>query len=181
MKIDLIEETVVVPEGVKVRVENKNIIVEGQKGRIERKFLSPKVQIELKDGIKIVAKKATKREKTIVGTYKSHIKNMIIGAESGFEYKLKICSGHFPMSVSVKNSEFIVKNFFGEKIPRVFKLKQGVDVKVQGDIILVSSVDKELAGQTAASIEQLTRRTKYDHRIFQDGIYITSKAGKELK
>ena len=103
------------------------------------------------------------------------------GALNGYRYTLKICSGHFPMSVSVGNNQLIVKNFLGEKVPRVLKLKAGADVKVEGDLIVVESSNKEIAGQVGASIELLTRRTKYDTRIFQDGIWITSKDGKELK
>ena len=85
------------------------------------------------------------------------------------------------MNVSVKDKEFIVKNFFGEKIPRVMKIKEGADVKVEGDMVIVESPDKEIAGQVAADIEQLVRRTRYDIRIFQDGIWIFEKFGKEIK
>ena len=158
------------------------VTVEGPKGKLERELRNPKVEIAVKDSfVSILARKATKREKTMVGTFRAHISNMVKGVQEEFVYKMKICSGHFPMNVSVKGDEFIVKNFFGEKIPRVLRLREGVSVKIEGDIILVSAMDKELAGQTAASIEQLTRRTKYDHRIFQDGIYIIDKAGKEIK
>ncbi len=59
-----------------------------------------------------------------------------------------------------------MQNFLGEKVPRVIKLKQGVDVKIEGQEITVESPDKELAGQTAAAIEQLCKITKRDRRIF---------------
>jgi large subunit ribosomal protein L6 len=85
------------------------------------------------------------------------------------------------MSVAVKDNEFIVKNFFGEKIPRIIKIKEGADVKVEGDIINVESPNKEIAGQVAADIEHLTKRANYDSRVFQDGIWITEKAGKKIK
>jgi large subunit ribosomal protein L6 len=53
-------------------------------------------------------------------------------------------------------------------------------VKVEGDIVLVESCDKELAGQTAADIEQLTRISNRDKRIFQDGIWLTERFGKHI-
>jgi large subunit ribosomal protein L6 len=85
------------------------------------------------------------------------------------------------MNVAVSGDKLSVKNFLGEKIPRVAKILPGVTVKVEGDIIDIESTDKEAAGQTAANFEQLTRITNRDLRIFQDGIYITVKDGKEIK
>ena len=85
------------------------------------------------------------------------------------------------MNVSVGGGKLVVKNFLGEKFPRNLYLKEGVDVKIEGDLVYVTGVDKEIAGQVSADIEQLTRRPGYDTRIFQDGIYLVNKDGKELK
>ena len=106
---------------------------------------------------------------------------MIKGVQKPYVYTLKICSGHFPMNVSVSGEKFIVKNFLGEKTPRILNVKPGVSVKVEGDHITVESADKGLASQVSADIEQLTRRPGFDTRVFQDGCYIIVKDGKELK
>lgn len=179
---ETIEERIEIPEGIEVKVEHGLVSVKGAKGIVERKLLSPRVEIKVVDKeIVIKAEKATKREKALVGTFRAHIRNMLRGVSEGHIYKLKICSGHFPMSVSVSENELIVKNFCGEIIPRKLRLKEGVSVKVEGNEVIVESVDKELAGQTAALIERLTKRSGFDRRIFQDGIYIYVKDGKELK
>ena len=171
-----------IPEGLSVDLNNGVLVLKGQKGEVKRNFLDKKVSIESKSGsIVLRAGKFSKMKKKIIKSYASHIKNMIEGSREGHKYTLKICSGHFPMNVSVSNNELVVKNFLGEKVPRVLKLKQGAAIKVEGDKIIVQSASKELAGQISADIEQLTRRTGYDPRIFQDGIYITSKGSKELK
>jgi large subunit ribosomal protein L6 len=175
MKQDLIEELIELPQGLKTTLVGHLLTIEGPKGKVERK-LNPEIGTEIKDNhIRLFAKKATKREKTTIGTFKAHIKNMVHGAQEGFTYKLKICSGHFPMTVQVRGGEFIVKNYIGEKTPRVVKLKPGIDVKIEGENVIVSSPDREFAGQTSASIEKLTRRANYDKRVFQDGIYIIEK------
>jgi large subunit ribosomal protein L6 len=131
--------------------------------------------------ILIKSRKNTKREKKLIGTLKANLKNMFKGSSELHKYSLKVCSGHFPMKVEVKEDTLTISNFIGEKFPRKLKLKEGVNVKVEGDMVNVESVDKSLAGQTAADIEQLTRRTNYDTRIFQDGIYVINKDGKEIK
>lgn len=171
-----------IPEGIDVKIDKGIMIVKGSKGEAKREFRYKQVELHVDgDQIKISCKKSTKREKTIIGTLKAHAKNMIKGVDEPHKYMLKICSGHFPMGVSVNKNELVVNNFLGEKIPRILKLKEGVGVKIEGDIIVVVSIDRELAGQVAADIEQLTKRRNYDTRIFQDGIYITNKGGKEIK
>jgi len=181
MKIN-IEAKIEIPEKVEVKIEDSIINVKGPKGEISKKILHPKLKIDVQDkNIVISSKKATKREKKMTGTFSAHIKNMLKGVVEPFVYKLKICSSHFPMTASVKGNEFSVQNYLGESVPRTLGFKEGVNIKVEGAEITVESSDKELAGQTAAAIEQLCKITNRDRRIFQDGIYIISKAGKEIK
>ena len=104
---------------------------------------------------------------------------MIRGVNEGFTYELKICSGHFPMTVKKEGEEVVISNFLGEKIPRKSKIIQGVDLEVKGDMIIVKSPDREKAGQTAANLEKATFIKKRDRRIFQDGCYIVSKPTKQ--
>jgi large subunit ribosomal protein L6 len=171
-------QEVEVPDGVTVSAENNLVTTKGKKGEVTRNLPSKKITINVNEGkIVLEAKNATKREKTMMGSYKAHIGNMLRGCEDGHSYSLKIASVHFPMNVSVANNQLVVKNFLGEKVPRVLDLISGVTVKVEGDIVMVEGVMLEDVSQTAASIEQLTRITNRDNRIFQDGIYITDKDG----
>lgn len=180
MKQDF-EEIIEIPDGIQVTSE-KELVVKGSKGELKRDFTYPGISttIEGKE-IKIIAKKATKREKKLVYTYKAHINNMLKGVQEPWIYKLKICASHFPMNVSVSGKEFIVKNFLGEKVPRKLVIKEGVTIKVDGKDVTIESIDKELAGNTASEIELLTVVRGRDLRVFQDGIYITEKAGKPIK
>ncbi len=180
----LIMEEIELPEGVSAGVDSNLVKIKGPKGAIERRFLHSNVRIHL-DGMKLRldAKKNTKREKKVIGSFKAHIKNMINGVLEPHYYTMKICSGHFPMTVSVVKNELVIKNFFGERTPRKIALSPNVKVNVDGEILRIESVDKELAGHTAGSIEELCKRNRksFDKRIFQDGIYITNKDGKEIR
>lgn len=181
MKVEIIEKKIGVPQGVNISVDGMNLSVKGPKGEVKRHIKNPKIIISQEgETLSVSAKDATKKEKKEVYTYTAHIKNIFKGVTEGHTYELKICSGHFPMNVSVSGQELIIKNFIGEKHPRKIKIKEGVSVKVNGDIIVVEHVNKEMAGQVAADIEQLTRRPGFDTRIFQDGIYIIKKDGKEI-
>ena len=170
------------PESVEVSLDGQVLTLKGPQGEVKRKIKKQNVSIKI-DGSKISLEsdKSTKKDKKLLGSLEAHIKNMIKGVLQTHTYILKICSGHFPMSVSVVENKLHVKNFLGEKVPRILKLKEGTIVKVDGGSINVTSTSKELAGQVSADIEQLTRRPGYDTRVFQDGIYIINKAGKDLK
>jgi len=181
MKHEKLTETITIQKGCTFTNDKKIMIAKGPKGEVTRAMPDKKIKITAKGNeLELLYENATKREKRMLFTTKAHIKNMLKGVQEGFTYKLKICSGHFPMSVTLKGDTFEIKNFIGEKVPRTLKLKQGATVKINGDEITVEALSKEIAGQTAGSIEKLTKRPGFDKRIFQDGIYITEKDGKKI-
>jgi len=180
MKKELFQ-TIEIPKDIEVNIEEDTLTVKGKEGENKRTFNTNKLIFEKKDNQIIIGnKKATKKEKKMINTITAHIKNMFKGVQEKFEYKLKVCFSHFPMTVNIENNEVTIKNFLGEKIPRKSKIPQGVDAKIDGDIITVNSIDKELAGQAAANFEKATRIRMKDRRVFQDGIFIINKAGKDI-
>lgn len=177
MKLD-ITETVKAPEGVTISLDGRTLTVKGPKGEITRRLPDPRIALVVKDNtVTLSCKNGTKRHKRTINTYRAHINNMTHGVQTPYHYKLKICSGHFPMNVSLSGDTLSVKNFLGEKNPRELTIKKGATVNVNGDEITVESCDKELAGNVASDIELLTIKKGRDLRVFQDGIYITEKAG----
>jgi large subunit ribosomal protein L6 len=69
----------------------------------------------------------------------------------------------------------LIQNFLGERVPRVAKIVGKTQVKVEGSDLIVSGINIEEVGQTAANIEQACRIVGYDRRKFLDGCYIISK------
>lgn len=174
---DKLEKEITVPEKVTVQLNKSVLKMKGPKGEVERDFNHPKINITISGGkIILVSERATKKEKMILHSFAAHVRNIIKGVLEGHTYKLKICSGHFPMTIAVSGNEFIVKNFFGETVPRKMVIPKNVEVKVSGTDITVTGSDIELAGQTAGKIENLCRITNRDIRIFQDGCYIVQKS-----
>ncbi len=176
-----VEEEIEIPEGVEVKIEGSKVIVKGKKGTLEKKLSYPGVNIIKKDN-KVVVEcwYPRRKQKAIVGTYASHIRNMIKGVTEGFEYKLKVVYSHFPISVKVQGKEIIVENFLGEKYPRKTEIYGDCEVIVKGQEIIVRGIDIEQCGITAARLEQLTRIKDKDIRVFQDGIYIVEKPNKPV-
>jgi len=171
-----------IPEGVKVEVTGDIIKVKGPLGEIERIFPIRSLSIKSSNGsVDVTNNFKDVRSRVLIGTFVSHIKNMMKGVQEPFIYKLKICYIHFPMSVTVSGNKLQIQNFLGSKKPRDVKIPEGAKVSVDGDIITIESINKETAGMAATRIEQTTRLTNKDRRVFQDGIFITEKAGKVLQ
>ena len=168
------------PEGLGASIEGHTVKITKDGNSISREFVHNTVAIRESDGgLEVHCTLPRKSEKAIAGTWAAHLRNMVRGINEGFEYRLKAVFSHFPMSLKVEGNKFTITNMLGEKVPRVAKLPwTPVDVQVQVQNktdIIVSGPDREKVGQTAANIEKACKVKKRDPRVFQDGVYITSK------
>ena len=169
-------EVIPVPQGVTVTVNGNVLKVKGKNGELSRAFASQNIKVK-KEGNDVIVHADLPRKKTraLVGTWAAHIRNMVRGAQENYEYKLKICYSHFPIKTKIQGDKFVIENFLGERTPRSARIMGGSKVKVSGDEVLVTGANVEHVSQTAANIEQATIIRGFDPRVFQDGIYITSK------
>ncbi len=177
VKIAFYKEEMEIPEGVKVTLDgNHHITVKGPNGKITKDFSHVrgiKVSIE---GKKIIFSTNFPKSGTLAltKTIINLIKNLIIGVQTNYKYICKVCYSHFPCTVEVKpeNKEIHVVNFLGERAPRVTHYLDNVEVKVEGEDVILIGPDKETLGQTAANIQKCCRIRKKDPRVFQDGVYL---------
>jgi len=174
------ETKFVIPEGIEVNIDKNSVRVKGKNGELKRSF-DPSIKIK-KDNDEIILLSETERrkQKALTGTIAAHINNMFHGVSDKITYKSKIVYSHFPMTVKVRGNVIIIDNFLGEKHPRKAKINEGVDVKISGQEVTVTGIDKEKVSQTAANLEQATKIKNRDPRVFQDGIYIVVKDGKPM-
>jgi len=173
---DVVKHEIQIPEGIEAKLEGFDLHIKGPKGELVREFKHTRVKMSIKDGkIVISCPLPKKKEYALAGTWKAHVENMIKGVAEGFEYHLKIVYAHFPIKVTVKGRKVVIENFLGEKAQRYAYIFGDTTVEVKGDTVIVRSINKEHAGQTAANIEKATRIKNRDPRVFQDGIYIVKK------
>ena len=167
-----------IPEKVDAMVDGElNVTVKGPLGELRRKFNDPRAMVSKEDNtIAIRASSQRKKNIAMVNTYRAHLRNMFKGVTEGFTYEMQIVYSHFPMRLNVREREILIQNFLGERAPRKAKVSEGVEVKVQGDRVILKGIDKEKVGQSAANIEKATRIKGKDPRVFQDGIYIVGGA-----
>ena len=173
MRLPEVSRIIQIPDGVVVNIEMRKVTVRGSKATLTRDFSHANISIET-DGktVRVSAEWPRKKEASLVGTINSHIQNMITGVTKGYNYKLKIVFSHFPITVKVQDRAVMVENFTGERRARKAKILGDVKVKVEAEDIIVQGAMLEDASQTSANIEQMTRVTNKDPRVFLDGIYV---------
>ncbi|QLH78132.1 50S ribosomal protein L6 [Halosimplex rubrum] len=165
-----------IPDEASAEMDHLELTVEGPNGSVTRRLWYPDVSVSV-DGDTVVVESDEDDAKTMstLGTFESHVRNMFHGVTEGWEYEMEVFYSHFPMQVDVEGEEVVIENFLGERAPRRTEIHGDTDVSVSEEQITLSGPDVEAVGQTAADIEQLTRVTDKDVRIFQDGVYITQK------
>lgn len=155
-----------IPEGVNVSVEGHKVTVKGPNGEVQKTF-SKRAVIKVEGGeVKVSAK-----DKGLEGTIVSLINSMMVGVTDGYKKQLKVLYAHFPVSIEIKGKDINIKNFLGEKQPRITSIIGNTKVEAKGQDLTVTGPDKEAVGQTAANLKTILRIKDKDGRVFQDGIY----------
>jgi len=176
MAATVVENSVEVPAGVTLRLEDRKVTVAGEKGEVARDFGHTRLDMEHEgDSLRIWAVNPRKREASLVNTIASHVRNMIKGVTRGFTYRLKIIFVHFPMTVRIEGRKVVIQNFIGERKAREARIAGGAKVRVEGEDVIVEGIDIEEVAQTAANIQQAMKIRNKDLRKFLDGIYVYSK------
>ncbi|EUC32285.1 hypothetical protein COCVIDRAFT_21539 [Bipolaris victoriae FI3] len=180
------EEELPIPEGVKVSIKNRNVVVEGPRGKLSKSlghlavsFTHPK-----KDLIKIELHHGIRKSVATLRTVRTLINNLIIGVTKGYKYKMRYVYAHFPINVNLeKNSEsgcweVEIRNFIGEKLVRRVILRPGVEVEASKNVkdqLELSGNSLEDVSQGAADIQQICKVRNKDIRKFLDGLYVSER------
>jgi large subunit ribosomal protein L6 len=159
-----IKNEIDIPDGVNASIAADSLTISGAKGKIVNKLPSA-IKIE---GKKIILSTDSKER---VNTTSALIKSAFKGALEGYSRKMKMIFAHFPMTVEVKGKEVYIKNFLGEKVPRVADIVGDSVVKPEKEFVTISGPDKHAVGQTVANIKIATKIKDKDPRTFQDGLY----------
>ncbi|MCE8424724.1 MAG: 50S ribosomal protein L6 [Candidatus Methanoperedens sp.] len=173
------KRTIEIPNGVNVIIDNITVKVSGSLGELQRDIWYPRITL-MKTGSEITLNTDVPRREqmAMLGTFESHLKNMITGVSKGYEYKMKIVYSHFPIQLKTEGKQVIIANFLGEKKARKANIMGNVKVTIKGDQVIINGLNKEEVGQTAANINIATKIRGFDPRVFQDGVYLVERSGR---
>ncbi len=168
-------ETIEVPQGVQVSTGEGLLHVKGKLGatskRINERLFSVKIEGNKLHVEQTKNKKLAKKSGLAVLAFAAEARSSMKSVNEGIERKMVVFFSHFPMVIEIKGKSVVIKNIFGERVPRVTEIVGETKVEVKGQDVTVKGVDAYDVGQTVANI----RKACYsigDTRVFQDGVYI---------
>jgi len=166
-----------IPEDVEVKIEGQKVIIKGPKGEL---FLEvrPEIKVELKENkISIIPKTETKLVKSLWGTTRAILNNMVRGVKEGYEKKLEIEGLGYK---AILEGEDLVL-YVGFTHPIKIKPPSGIKISVEKNIITVSGADIEKVSQIAAKIRKVKPAEPYKGKgIRYLGEVIRRKPGKKV-
>lgn len=171
------KQKIELPAGVTVELKDNNtVVVKGPKGQIERVFDSRVILVKEDNVVGVdVKNKEEKSERSIWGTYSSHLKNMVDGVSQGFKKQLEINGVGYKVAMQGKDLKLEV----GFSHPVIFNIPEGAQASVEKNVITLESINKELLGQTASELRAIRKPEPYKGKgIKYVEEVIRRKAGK---
>lgn len=169
-----------VPAGVEVKIDGSYVKVKGPKGELEWTF-SPDIVIKKEDGIIVVERPSDQpTHRSLHGTSRAVLNNMVVGVSQGFERILLIEGVGYRAEMDGDN---LVLNV-GYSHSVVVKPPEGIsfEVDTRARQIKVSGYDKQVVGQVAANIRRVRPTEPYKGKgIRYQGERVRRKAGKAGK
>ncbi|AOS99282.1 MULTISPECIES: 50S ribosomal protein L6 [Exiguobacterium] len=152
------KKPVVIPAGVTVTVENNTVTVKGPKGELTREF-SPAMAINVEGNeLTVTRPNDEKASRTIHGTTRALIANMVEGVNNGFAKTLDIQGVGYRAQ---KQGNKIVLNL-GYSHPIEYTPEQGIEVEVPTNTqLIVRGISKERVGHVAALIRSYRQPEPY--------------------
>ncbi len=172
----LAKRPITIPAKAEITVSEAGIVVKGPKGTLT-KPVSRFVTIEVgADGVQVARKGATIESRAAVGTYASHVRNMLMGVTEGFSKKLMVEGVGYKWEVQGKT----LKLALGFSHPVNVEIPEGLTVVAEKGTLTISGYDKEVVGQFAADIRALKKPEPYKGKgIRYEGEVIRRKQGKK--
>jgi large subunit ribosomal protein L6 len=166
---------VVIPAGVTVTLKDDNLTVKGPKGELKRQ-LPPLVTVKVEKGqVTVQRENDDPVTRARHGLVRALIQNMVEGVTKGFERKLEINGVGYRAEAQGDKLNMSL----GFSHPVVFQLPKGVTAKVEKNVIVLSGVDKELVGHSAAKVRQFRPPEPYKGKgIKYAEEHIKRKVGK---
>jgi len=170
---------ITIPQGVEVKLDQHTITVKGPKGSLTRE-LHPEMQINISENEITVARPSDAKEhRSLHGTTRSVINNMVVGVNEGYQKELEIIGVGY--RAQLQGSKLVIGAGYSHPV-EIDKI-EGIEFEVPKQTqLFVRGIDKELVGKIAANIRAIRPPEPYKGKgIRYAGEHVRRKEGKTAK
>jgi large subunit ribosomal protein L6 len=170
---------VVIPSGVDVTVNGRQVHVKGPKGELSMQVTSP-IEVSKENGVITVSRPNDEGEiRALHGLSRSLIANMVTGVTEGYRKTLEIVGVGYRVQAKGKDLEFAL----GYSHPVPVPAPAGITFRVESPTrFVVEGIDKQQVGEVAANIRKLRKPDPYKGKgVRYQGEQIRRKVGKAGK
>lgn len=170
------------PKGVTATVNGRKIDVKGPKGQLSRTF-TDRVELKVDGGKLVVSSSAPGRDGSrLQGLVRALVASMVKGVAEGYERKLELKGTGYRVELKGTTLHFAL----GFSHPKTFVLPTGLTASIpadsKGTVLVLACADKELIGQSAATIRGFRPPEPYGGKgVRYQGERVREKAGKAGK
>ncbi len=181
------KQPIKVSQGTEIKIEGDTIKVKGSKGELSFEMPS-EIKAEVKEDNILISPKNKEVEQNesagkkaneasaLWGLTRALIFNMVKGVTEGFEKKLEIQGVGY--KALMQGNKLVMQLGFSH--PVEMEAPEGIELKVEKNIIIVFGIDKQKVGQTAAKIRDFKKPEPYKGKgIRYEGEKVRRKAGKK--
>jgi large subunit ribosomal protein L6 len=171
------KKAVAIPSGVTASVDGQTVKMKGPKGALEL-VLPADVSAKLDKGsIQVDPRNETKRARSMWGTSRTLVSNLVTGVTKGFEKKLEITGVGYRAAVQGKNLQIAL----GYSHDVVYPIPTGIAIVTPKPTeVVISGIDRQQVGQVAAEIRGFRKPEPYKGKgVKYAGEYIFRKEGKK--
>ena len=170
------KKQIIIPAGVEVKIDGISIEVKGPKGVLKMQAV-PEISIEIKENeVHFIPKKEDLKSRALWGLTRTLVSNMVDGVTKGFMKKMEINGVGF--KAGVEGNKLVLSVGLSHTVDIV--APEGIEFKVEKNVITVSGIDKALIGQVSATIRRVKPPEPYKGKgIRYVGEIIKKKLGKK--
>jgi large subunit ribosomal protein L6 len=168
-----------IPAKVSITIDGQDIQVKGPKGDLARTLPTGVAVVQEGDTLLVNSKDNYRLARERHGLCRTLVANMVEGVSNGYQKRLEIQGIGYRAQVQGRNLNLSL----GYSHPVIFEPPTGIDFAVENNTnVIVSGIDKELVGNTAASIRASRPPEPYKGKgVRYAGEQVRRKAGKSGK
>ena len=172
-------KVITVPAGVEVNIVDNFATVKGPKGELKQQFDKDMTFNIEGNEITVVRPSDSKRHRTVHGTTRAILANMVEGVSTGFKKELELIGVGYRAQMQGKKLVLSV----GYSHPVEFEEIEGIKLGVEGNTkVSIEGINKEVVGQYAAKVRAVRPPEPYKGKgIRYVGEYVRRKEGKTGK